>query len=79
MTLYMRQQVLKPIRYFSENLAVYQEDGPVLDFKSNDIIELELANTQFKNLIRQIKKLKIDIYEKELEHMQIYFKQHIWL
>lgn len=71
MTLYMRQQVLKPIRYFSENLAVYQEDGPVLDFKSNDIIELELANTQFKNLIRQIKKLKIDIYEKELEHMQI--------
>lgn len=71
MTLYMRQQVLKPIRFFSENLAVYQEEGPVLDFKSNDIIELELANTQFKNLIRQIKKLKIDIYEKELEQMQI--------
>ena len=43
----------------------------MINFESNSIIELEQANTQFKNLIQEIKKLKINIYEQELEKKRI--------
>ncbi|MGE7057052.1 sensor histidine kinase, partial [Paenibacillus glucanolyticus] len=42
-----------------------------LDFMSSEIIELEQVNSQFKHLIEQIKKFKIDIYEQELEKQRI--------
>lgn len=50
----------------------------VISLQSNEIRELEQANFQFKNLIREIKKLKINIYEQELDkkRFQITFLQH---
>lgn len=84
--LFMRKRVLAPIHYFSENLKSFNENSEPLDFKSSDIIELEQVNLQFKNLISEIKRLKIDIYEKELEHqqvqldyMQLQIKPHFFL
>lgn len=76
----MYKRVIKPIQAFSANLASinHDSDNVLLDLQSNRIRELEQTNIQFKNLIREIKKLKITVYEKELEkkHFEITFLQH---
>ncbi|AYB45364.1 histidine kinase [Paenibacillus lautus] len=69
--LYFKKKVLKPIQNFSENVRRIHEDSENLDFMSSEIIELEQVNSQFKHLIEQIKKFKIDIYEQELEKQRI--------
>jgi two-component system sensor histidine kinase YesM len=69
--LYMKRRVLNPIQIFSDNLAYISQGSEVIDLKSSKIIELEQANKQFMNLIEQIKKFKIDLYEQELEKQRI--------
>lgn len=69
--LYMNRRVIRPIREFSQNLSMINEESDILNLQSSNIIELEQANEQFKNLMREIKKLKIHIYEKELEKKEI--------
>lgn len=69
--LYFKRKVLKPIQNFSENLRRIHEDSEHLDFKSSEITELEQVNSQFKLLVEQIKKFKIDLYEQELEKQRI--------
>ena len=61
-------RVIKPIEQFSKalsNLDDIQSDQ--IDLEDYSIQELTQANTQFKNLIQEIKRLRIDIYEKELD------------
>lgn len=72
------RKVIKPISNFSANLENLNDESNPLDLQSNRVRELEQTNIQFKNLIRQIKKLKINIYENELEkkRFQITFLQH---
>lgn len=84
--LYFRNKVLRPIKKFSYNLAFWTEDGEPLEFQGSKIIELEKANKQFLNLIGQIKKFKIDLYERELEkqriqldYMKLQIKPHFFL
>lgn len=84
--LYMNRRVIRPIREFSRNLASVNQSGDLLDLQSSNIIELEQANEQFKNLMREIKKLKISIYEQELEKkriqmdfMQLQIRPHFYL
>lgn len=74
----MYRRVIKPIEQFSEQLSNLNAENDLLDFQSTRVRELEQANLQFKNLIREIKKLKINVYENELEkkHFQITFLQH---
>lgn len=74
----MYTKVVQPIREFSENLAHLNQGTTPLNFQSSRIRELEQTNTQFKNLIHEIRNLKITIYENELEkkHSQITFLQH---
>ncbi|EES72929.1 ATPase/histidine kinase/DNA gyrase B/HSP90 domain protein [Paenibacillus sp. oral taxon 786 str. D14] len=69
--IYFRNKVLLPIKSFSYNLAFWTEEGEPLAFESSKIIELERANKQFMNLVDQIKKFKIDLYERELEKQRI--------
>lgn len=69
--LYFKKKVLKPIQNFSENVRRIHEDSENLDFMSSEIIELEQVNSQFKRLIEQIKKFKIDIYEQQLDKQRI--------
>ncbi|GJM78739.1 hypothetical protein HMSSN139_12350 [Paenibacillus sp. HMSSN-139] len=69
--LYFRNKVLRPIKSFSYNLAFWTEEGESLAFEGSKIIELERANKQFMNLVDQIKKFKIDLYERELEKQRI--------
>ena len=84
--LYMQQKVLRPIKAFLENLSRFDDSTEIMDFKDTQLLELEQANLQFKNLMRQIKKLKIDIYEKELEkqktftsYLQLQIRPHFFL
>lgn len=68
---YMQQKVIKPIRNFSLNLSKINEGSNLLDLQDGNIIELEQASMQFKNLMREITKLKITLYEEELEKKRI--------
>ena len=74
----MYRKVIKPISNFSANLEKLNDESDLLDLQSSRVRELEQTNIQFKNLIRQIKKLKINVYENELEkkRFQITFLQH---
>lgn len=74
----MYKKVIRPIQEFSTNLSNINRDSDLLDLQSSRIRELEQTNIQFKNLIHEIKKLKITVYEHELEkkHSQITFLQH---
>ncbi|WNS44212.1 histidine kinase [Paenibacillus sp. MMS20-IR301] len=78
--LFFNRRILGPIQSFSENLAHLSEDGQPADFKSSKIIELEQANAQFKDLVDQIRNIKIAMYEQELEKQSIqldFMKQQI--
>lgn len=84
---YIRRRVLRPIQEFADNLLSYDDsDGFVFDITSNELKELELANEQFRNLLRQIKRLKITLYENELkrqkiqnDYLQLQIKPHFYL
>lgn len=76
--LHLYYKVIKPIQEFSATLADINEHEDIINFQSNSIRELEQASIQFKNLIHEIKRLKIDIYEHELDkkRFQITFLQN---
>jgi sensor histidine kinase YesM len=78
--LFFNRRVLGPIQNFSENLAHMNEEGLPAHYKSSQIIELEQANAQFKDLVDQIRNFKIAMYEQELEKRSIqldFMKQQI--
>lgn len=80
MMLFFNRRVLGPIRSFSENLAHMNEEGRKDGLKSSQIIELEEASAQFKELGIQIRNYKIAMYEQELEKQRIqldFMKQQI--
>jgi two-component system, sensor histidine kinase YesM len=84
--LYFQKRVLAPIKHFSNNLTVLTSNGEPIDFENNKIIELEKANRQFVDLMKQIKAFKIDLYERELEkqnmqlnYMKLQIKPHFFL
>ena len=74
---YMYFKVIKPIQDFSKNLAAINQQEDFINLQSSRIRELEQASIQFKNLINEIEKLKIRIYEQELDKrkFQITFLQ----
>jgi sensor histidine kinase YesM len=84
--LFFRKNLLVPIQRFSKNLARINEGDEATDFKSSRIMELEQVNAQFKELVGQIKRFKIDRYEQELEkqkirldYMKLQIKPHFFL
>jgi len=84
--LYFQKKVLIPIKNFSKNLAVLTSGGEPVDFENSRIIELEKANRQFIDLVRQLKDMKIEMYERELEkqriqlhYMKLQIKPHFFL
>lgn len=81
---YMR--VLRPMKQFVNSLKNTEEEQLINENGSNNILELEMASKEFKGLLRKIKSLKIDIYEKELERqkteleaVQVQIKPHFYL
>lgn len=81
--LYFLKKVLIPIKNFSKNLTVLTSNGEPIDFENSKIIELEKANKQFIDLVKQLKDIKIEMYERELEkqgmqlrYMKLQIKPH---
>lgn len=70
-TLYLHQKVIEPIKLFSSNLAAIDNDSPLFQLPDTRILELSQANEQFKNLIHEVQRLKINIYEQELDKKRI--------
>ncbi|MFD1955232.1 sensor histidine kinase [Paenibacillus thailandensis] len=86
MMLYFQRKVLAPIKNFSNNLALLTSNGEGIDFESSQIVELEKVNRQFIEMVKQINKIKIDLYERELEkqkiqldYMKLQIKPHFFL
>lgn len=69
-SIYVRH-ILFPLQSFVNSLDELDTDTYLHDNSSNNLLELESANEQFRNLIRKIQALKITIYEKELNEKQI--------
>lgn len=71
-------KLIKPLQTFSDALATLKDEDELINLQSANIRELEQANLQFKNLLHEIKRLKIDIYEKELtkKRFEITFLQN---
>ena len=79
-------KVLEPIKAFADDLE--NADGEVILHENgeNKLVELEVVSGRFKELLRKIQMLKIQIYEKELleketelEYMQEQIKPHFFL
>lgn len=66
-----KKHILDPLRYFSENLIRYEEDGDGSYFEDSRIYELEEANKLFKKNLENMKELKIRMYEETLEKQRI--------
>lgn len=80
------QRILHPMKHFVNSLKNTEEEQWINENGSNNILELEMASKEFKGLLRKIKSLKINIYEKELarqktelEAMQVQIRPHFYL
>ncbi len=82
------KKVILPIKMFSKSLSEMDSvsDGEGLDLTDSKIQELNQINEQFKNLIHEITRLRIDIYEAELDKnkfmihfLQQQIKPHFYL
>ncbi len=76
------KKVILPIKIFSESLSEMDSlsDGEGIVLTDSRIQELNQINDQFKNLIHEITRLRIDIYEAELDKnkfMVSFFQQQI--
>jgi len=85
-TLDFLKKVLIPIKNFSKNLTVLTSSGDPLTLEHSKIIELERANHQFHYMVKQLRDIKIEMYERELEkqdmqirHMKLQIQPHFFL
>ncbi|MGN1142553.1 MAG: sensor histidine kinase, partial [Oliverpabstia sp.] len=61
------KRILEPMESFVNGLENMEENQILNDNGTNNLIELESASDKFRDLLRKIQSLKIEIYEKELE------------
>lgn len=72
--------IMKPLKVFTQNLKQYNEGGYTLNMTEGNLLELEQIDDKFRTMIHQIRKLKITLYERELEKQKIemdYLKMQI--
>lgn len=84
--LYIQKRVLQPIRSFSENLSQLKDNHIDSSFENTGILELENANIQIRDMVKEIQKLRIDVYEielaqkkAELNYLKLQIKPHFYL
>lgn len=81
-----KRHILDPIQRFSTNLTKREKNNELLTYENSGIEELESVNDQFKQLVTEIKELKIDLYERqlaqqdvEMNHLKLQIKPHFYL
>jgi len=65
--LYLKRNILEPVREFTKKLEQYDDGEYAFGLTEGNLLELEQIDDKFKNMIRQIRRLKITLYEQELE------------
>lgn len=83
---YYFRKILEPMKQFVHNLKNPNEEQFIHNSDSHNLLELEIASKEFRNLLKEIKTLKIEVYEKELlqqhtqlEYLQEQIKPHFYL
>lgn len=71
MVFYLRKYVLSPIQKFTDNLLQYDAGDYTYNITDSNLLELEQMDGQFRKMMHQIRKLKITLYEQELEKQKI--------
>lgn len=69
--IYLRKNLIAPVQRFVSKLDEYDKGGYVLELTESNLLELEQIDEKFHRMIRQIQKLKITLYEKELQKQKI--------
>lgn len=74
----MYTKAIQPIRHFTEALANIDIESDQSLLQQSNIQELQQTSTHFRNLLKEIDRLKVSVYEKELEkeRFQISFLQN---
>lgn len=72
------RSVLRPLENFQIALKNVSAEDSILHMESPPLRELEPADQQLKNLVLQLQKMRISVYEEELERkkFEITFLQH---
>ena len=80
------KRILAPMKLFVKRLSNPEEEKWLHDMDSHQLLELEMASKEFREMMRQIQSLKIAIYEKELmqsktelEYVQEQIRPHFYL
>ncbi len=84
---YLRRKVVGPVQRFAKQVMTYDKEaeglGPI---DSHQILELEQMDGQFRKMMNQIRKLKISLYEQELQksevemdYLRLQVKPHFYL
>mgnify|MGYP000432384440 CR=1 FL=1 len=56
---------------FTENLQKYDNGDLTYQMSEGNLVELEQIDDKFRNMIHQIRRLKITLYEQELQKQKI--------
>lgn len=67
----LEKKILHPVMLFTENLQKYDHGDYTYQMSEENLVELEQIDDKFRNMIHQIRKLKITLYERELEKQKI--------
>ena len=68
---HLKTRILKPVAMFTENLQKYDNGDFLYQMSEGNLVELEQIDDKFRNMIHQIRRLKITLYEQELEKQKI--------
>ena len=82
----VKKRMIEPMKYFSDNLTKIREDSQDVYFDNVDIAELAEANELFQSICRQMKELKIQMYEQQLaqqklqlDYMHLQIQPHFYI
>ncbi|PXV85381.1 two-component system sensor histidine kinase YesM [Lachnotalea glycerini] len=83
---YLRKNLLKPVQQFTRNLEKYDKGDYAFHLTEVNLLELEQIDDKFKYMIHQIKRLKITLYEQELQkntieldYLKLQIRPHFYL
>ena len=69
--IYLKRNILQPVQRFTRKLEQYDSGEYALHLTEERLLELERIDDKFKNMIHQIRRLKITLYEQELEKQKV--------
>ena len=71
---YTYTRLIRPLHTFTQRLAGYDigdEDVPIFSMENSPIQELQAASDRFKKLMDEVRRLRMDMYENELDRQKL--------